>query len=193
MHFEISRAFKPGKQLNAAQRAHSHFAEEPVVGGYRLSAMAPVLKVDLAKFKVLWPQSKRLMAAHAINIHGVDDGGRKHDLREFLEQIRKDLANGRTFEGDPVLEALAHFERKSPEDLEEMHKDMHPEDIQDPVFVPPTEDSVTIVVKTEEAPVLPPVVEVAPVVVQPEETPATVAAPTASPEAPKAPKAKKNK
>lgn len=121
-HFEISRAFKEGKQLTMTQRTHALFAEEPVVGGYRLSRLAPPLKADVATFSRIWPQVSRLMAAHAIHVHAFKDGSdEKMNLQELLDRHKNAVEAGEQgLPPDPVvymLERIGYQEKA--EELEE--------------------------------------------------------------------------
>jgi hypothetical protein len=81
MHFEISRAYTPGKPLTPAQRTSSLFAEEPVVMGTVLRRGLPALKISEAQFHQHQAHLKRLFDAGAINIKAVD-GDKVVDLRD---------------------------------------------------------------------------------------------------------------
>jgi hypothetical protein len=87
MHFEISLAMKPGKQLTATQKHHPYFSEAPKIGARVLRRGVPI-KLSEKEFKLNEVALKRLFESESIEIVRVDNTGDRMNMRE-LDEVRE--------------------------------------------------------------------------------------------------------
>lgn len=149
MHFEITRALKPGQQLTSAQRNSSLFAEEPRIGAQVLRRGSLPLRLSEAAFKASFTQIKRLFMAGAIDIAAVNEH-RRESLSNVLAVFKKDAPPGTTHQMmvEKLLGSALSF---ASNEVAELAKD-DPK----PNSVPTKEEPPTVDKTVEEAPILEP-------------------------------------
>jgi hypothetical protein len=75
MHFEISRAVKPGRSLTRAQMSSGYFAEEPRIGAFTIRRGSAPLKVTMEQMTLLQKDIKRGLISQSIVVKQIDDDG----------------------------------------------------------------------------------------------------------------------
>lgn len=154
MHFEISRALKPGKQLTRAQLSSSHFAEEPRIGAFTLRRGSRPLSLNETQMGAVAHDVKKHLIGGSIIVSAFDEGQKVAEASSWdvlKNEPKFVFTQARIEEGKKIEKELQEKLDSGEETLESLQAE-----VVDPNIQPMTEEQKAAYEESQKALEVPP-------------------------------------